>query len=150
MGLEINPWVLYYHSTTDKDWTKKSYQKIWEFHTVEEFWQFFNNFNYLHDGMFFFMRQNVFPLWEEPENINGGSWSIKLSRKMTNDWWQELMMSLIGEYFTDTYLKDINGISITPKPNSSLIKIWHGNSKLKDKISFQNKEKYMYKKFKRR
>ncbi len=148
MSHEIQPWVLYYHETTEKDWTKKSYQKLWEFHTVEDFWSFFNNFDYLHNGMLFFMRQNVFPLWEEPENINGGQWSIKIPKQYAYDLWMELTMSLIGEYFTKENLNDITGISITPKPKASLIKIWHGNSKKKDKIIFDRKNEFMYKKFK--
>jgi translation initiation factor 4E len=151
MNNSIQPWVLYYHETDEKNWTKKSYHKIWEFNSVEDFWSFFNNFEYLHNGMLFFMRQNVFPLWEEPENINGGQWSIKVPKYEAHFLWTELTMSLIGEYFTtEEYMNDINGISITPKPKASLIKIWHSHSKLKDNINFKKKREYMYKKFKKR
>lgn len=149
-SFEIEPWILYYHETTEKDWTKKSYHKIWEFNTVEDFWRFFNNFEYLHNGMLFFMRKNVFPLWEEPENINGGQWSIKIPKQEAHNLWTELIMSLIGEYFTKEHMNDVNGISITPKPKASLIKIWHGHSKKKDKIIFERKNDFMYKKFKKR
>ena len=148
--METEPWILYYHGTTEKNWSKKSYKKVWEFNTVEDYWRFFNNFEYLHDGMLFFMRKDVFPLWEEPKNINGGSWSIKVSNKEAKDLWLEITMGMIGGYLTPLHMDDITGLSITPKPRASLIKIWHGHSKLKDEISFERKGDFMYKKFKKR
>jgi hypothetical protein len=149
-SLEINPWILYYHETCEKKWTKESYINVCEFNSVEEFWKFFNNFNFLHNGMLFFMRKNIFPLWEEPENINGGSWSIKIPKQDASDLWLELMLGLIGEYLTNENMDDINGISITPKPKASIIKIWHGQSRKRDKIIFDRKKEFMYKKFKKR
>ena len=147
--MEIEPWVLYYHKTSEKNWTRNSYKKVWEFNTIEDFWGFFNNFEYLDEGMLFFMRKHVFPLWEEPENINGGYWSIKVGKDESSELWEEITMSLIGGYFTKENMDDITGISISPKPKASLIKIWHGHSRKKDKIVFDRKNEFMYKKFKR-
>ena len=71
------------------------------------------------------------PIWEDQENLNGGCWSFKLSKKDTYKAWMELAVFLIGEtLFLGDNKMDINAISISPKKNFSILKIWNKNKNI--------------------
>lgn len=133
-------WTLWFHSLTDKNWLDNSYIKLYEIETIGDFWTVFNNFGYIHEGMFFLMRKHIFPLWEKPENIDGGTWSVSVPKLIASDIMLELSMALLGETLVDNMnmMSEINGISITPKYNSSVIKIWNKTSENSNKFVFNN------------
>ena len=68
----------------------------------------------LNSGMFFIMKEGIYPLWEDNQNINGGCWSYKIIKKDAYKAWVQLAVSLIGESLS-TETNFINGISISPK-----------------------------------
>lgn len=82
------------------------------------------------------MRKDIEPIWEDPKNTNGGSFTIKINHSKGYDLWSTFVMHMVGE--TLTYdMKYINGISVSFIPdnhnnthdvNSSFtyIKIWDG------------------------
>lgn len=135
--MELNDnWVLWYHSLRQKDWSKNSYIKCGEISTISDMWSYLNNLHKFKYGIFFFMRKGIFPKWEEPENINGGAWSLSISDYNCKNTWVEFVMSLCGETLT-TNMEYINGLSISPKGRYSIIKIWMKNNENKD-IKFSN------------
>ena len=75
--------------------------------------------------MFFLMRKDIFPQWEDESNINGGYWSYKIGKNVAEKAWYDLACACIGECLTknpdDMY--NINGISYSPKINNVIIKI---------------------------
>ena len=78
--------------------------------------------------MFFLMRDGIFPLWEDESNINGGVWSYIVQKKEVNSCWIDISIKTIGELLTDEeYLSDINGISLSPRTNVGIIKIWNSD-----------------------
>lgn len=116
-------WVLWYHSLRNKNWSKESYIKCGEISSIEEMWQYLNNLHPFKNSMFFLMRKGIFPKWEEPENINGGSWSLSISDYECKETWKEFVMSICGETLVDS-MTEINGISISYKGKYSIFKIW--------------------------
>ena len=74
--------------------------------------------------MLFLMKNNIKPLWEDNENINGGSFSYKLSNKIVISIWKELSFLLIGETLIKNNSNQVNGITISQKKNFCIIKIW--------------------------
>ena len=117
---------LWYHNPNDTNWTEDSYHQMITFNTSNEFWilnHLINNFM-IENGMFFIMKENVIPIWENDDNINGGylSWKIEKS-KVHNNW-----LDLIGHLLLDNILDGdntiINGCSISPKKNFNILKIW--------------------------
>jgi translation initiation factor 4E len=147
-------WSLYYHSPTDNNWGINSYTNIHSINTIEDFWSLFQKISELQlsSGMFFIMRGNIKPVWEDEQNKKGGCWSYKVSKKDAYKGWIELSVSLIGENITKKSLM-INGISISPKKGFCVIKIWNNNSNLSDKnllnknISYLNIDTTIYKAF---
>jgi translation initiation factor 4E len=147
-------WSLYYHSPTDNNWGISSYTKVYSITSIESFWTLFRKISDLQigSGMFFIMRNEIKPVWEDEQNKKGGCWSYKVSKKDSYKGWIELAVSLIGENITEKPLF-INGISISPKKGFCVIKIWNNDNKFTDKnllnknISYLNTETTIYKAF---
>jgi hypothetical protein len=146
-------WVLWYHNPNDSNWDMKSYHKVMELTSVENFWDMFTILKTSHfqNGMFFLMKNQVKPMWEDVHNVDGGCWSFRVSKKEVPKTWQELVISALGESLINTkYTKTINGISISPKRSFSIIKIWNDNVKINEadllnKVSGLNMDELMYK-----
>lgn len=131
---ELNTsWTLYYHSADNNTWTIDSYKKIIKFNTVEEFFAVHRIITNKHllNGMFFLMKDDIPPYWECPENEHGGSWSLCYKHSdVWNNWINWCCMMIGCTVTTPTYPNNnIVGITISPKKNFSVIKIWNRNSK---------------------
>ena len=150
-----NQWVLYYHNPEDTDWSRESYTQVSTITTVEEFWALHNLVpeHCLHSGMFFIMKKGILPIWEDPQNKNGGCWSYKISLNDVKTTWKELSLRLIIEKLS-TISNLLNGISISPKKGFCVIKIWNNNHTnlntdiLSDKIAGLNHQDAMFIPFK--
>ena len=131
-----NKWTLWFHKINDNDWTIDSYKKVFTFNDIESFIVLFKKINNFSAGMFFLMKEDIKPLWENKENINGGYWSFKVLKKNINEIWYRLSSQIIG----NNCLKNlenhsyINGISLSPKINNCIIKIWFSNLQTKNNI----------------
>jgi len=128
-------WVLWYHNLSNSDWSIKGYNKIYDIETVEDFWKIHLRLttHMLQNGMFFFMKNSIEPLWENSANIDGGCWSYKISKKECYISWVEIAMAICGEtLLNEKYNNIINGVSISPKKNFCIIKIWNNDYKQND------------------
>jgi hypothetical protein len=122
-------WTLYYHLPQDPDWTKNGYKTIMkDISYIEEVNSLTENINenIVKNCMLFVMRDHIFPTWEDPSNKCGGCFSYKIPNKNVYFVWNELFKSLCNETLSvkDDVSKHINGITISPKKNFCIIKIW--------------------------
>ena len=86
----------------------------------------------------------IYPQWEDKNNIRGGCWSFKIPKDKCRNVYFNLMKYILGECLIheDIEYSIINGISISPKKNFSIVKIWlKYNAK---KRPLQNFQKTMY------
>ena len=119
-------WTLYYHGPKDNRWTPDSYTKVC---TVETFEQFFAAMNALGPvsveyGMLFWMRGAITPLYENRENIKGGSYSARVNRSRGVHFFTlYTVAAMIGGVVTEAD-NIVNGVSITPK-SYNVIRIWN-------------------------
>ena len=128
-------WDIWHHTLSNNDWSIGGYIKIYTIETVEDFWEIFNriNTNILQNGMFFIMKDGIEPLWENKENIDGGCWSYKISKKECYMSFVEILMALCGEtLIEEKHNEIINGVSISPKKNYCIIKIWNNDYTIND------------------
>ena len=79
-----NKWTLWFHNQYDNNWTLDSYKKIYSVNNISSFWQLFNNYNDISNGMYFFMKNKIKPTYEDKHNKNGGYWSIKINNLCYN------------------------------------------------------------------
>ena len=124
-------WNLWAHLPQDADWTVKSYKKIYQFKTVEEAVAITESCpeNLAKNCMLFIMRDGITPMWEDPKNRHGGCFSYKVSNKNVFEVWRDLTYVLIGETIStnDIFVNCVTGITISPKKNFCIIKIWTTN-----------------------
>ena len=134
-------WVLWFHSLDDTNWTKDTYTKIAEINSVEEFLGVYQDFDTFGKGMFFLMRKDIFPQWEDESNIKGGYWSYKIGKTVAEKAWFELSCACIGECLTKKPedMFNINGISYSPKINNVIIKILNRHSEINNQIVLNDK-----------
>lgn len=120
-------WTLWAHLPHDTDWSLSSYKKISTLETVEDTLTLYENLPEvaIKNCMLFLMRDGIQPIWEDEKNRNGGCFSYKINNKNVAYSWKNLSYVLLGETLTSENLsKYINGITISPKKNFCIIKIW--------------------------
>ena len=89
------------------------------------------------------MKEGIFPRWEDHNNINGGSWSYIIPKLKSNESWLYISIIAISENLVNYEYKDeINGISLIPRTNVSVIKIWNKYYKNYTKINLKINNKY--------
>uniref|UniRef100_A0A6C0J2I0 Eukaryotic translation initiation factor 4E n=1 Tax=viral metagenome TaxID=1070528 RepID=A0A6C0J2I0_9ZZZZ len=160
-------WVYWYHDFSD-DFSENKFIKAIEFSTIEDFTAAFNNIYPIDTGMYFMMRKGISPCWEEQKNSH--LWWLR--KKISSEYeakciWLSLARYIVGETLFKgddaCYSPFINGISISPKDNSYVFKIWTngdygdkqmeiinvreyiGNiEKIKYKLNFAKDAKYLF------
>jgi len=121
-------WVLWAHLPHDTDWTLKSYINIVEFDTVEQVIAVINTIPHtmIKNCMLFIMKKGINPTWEDTQNSKGGCFSFKIMNKQVCQVWNDLLKVVTGNTIsTDkTFVKNVNGITISPKKAFCIMKIW--------------------------
>jgi hypothetical protein len=115
----------YYHAPENNDYSLESYIEILSFNSLEEFWVLdrFIRRDMIENGMFFIMADPILPIWEDEHNNRGGCISWKVDRKNSYKFW----VDAVGHFITRNLgrISDkVNGVSISPKKNSNIIKLW--------------------------
>ena len=143
-------WTLYFHEPSNNDWTMPSYVRLEQISSVESFWQVHEGIKkYLSHGMFFLMREHVFPCWDDVHNIRGGCISIKVLKEELESFWELAVVRMLGDRLvvsgqgpgSPNSPKDrpntaevneeepdvwsmVNGISTSPKRYFCICKLW--------------------------
>jgi len=134
-------WTLYFHDPHDPCWKTESYVRLADIssardyasvaHVIEE--------KIIH-GMFFVMREQVYPCWDDKYNIDGGCVSMKVSKRDAKRFWDETCKRMLSESLylprgmsgedhcssgaSSASVANINGLSISSKPLHSIVKLW--------------------------
>lgn len=125
-------WNLWFHHEKD-NWKISGYKNFYKIETVSDFWKFYNNWDKvggITNKHFFLMKEDVSPIWEDNNNINGGCWSFKIQEEQAEDLWEDLSTYLVCGTLCPSISEQILGLSICLKKNSNtVVKIWNNNSK---------------------
>ena len=124
-------WVIWFHKVNDNNWTLESYSKVFELETYYDILYIINELKNMTSGMFFLMKDGIIPIFEDEKNMNGGYWSMRITKKEAVDYWEKMIYYLCIDNIciNDDYEKMINGLSISPKINNCIFKIWTSNFK---------------------
>ena len=142
-------WILWNHGLNDKSWSNDSYKNIFTFNNLNDIKIYNDNLDLLQlqNSMYFLMREDIFPTWEDSNNKNGCCASYKIpSNDIVNIWYKCIQNILCENLHKNKDNYDIiNGISISPKKEFNIIKIWF-KRKLKDVNTYLNiDDKYITK-----
>jgi hypothetical protein len=132
-------WTLYFHAPREKRWTLDTFQPIAKLSTLEEALSVFEELgDKLKRGMFFCMRDPVPPLWENFQNIRGGSYSLRGSAEDGPEYYKSYIIGAMTNQVAINAADSISGISISPKimngPGGShrvgfyVVKVWNRDS----------------------
>ena len=124
-------WCLWYHSINDINWDNNSYKNLYTIQNLYDLKLINDTIEtyHLQNSMFFIMRENIFPTWEDPDNRMGCCISFKISNSILKNQWN----FIINHILTEDILKNkeninyLNGISIAPKKEFNIIKLWLRN-----------------------
>lgn len=140
MHMLNDSWTLWSHLPHNTNWSISSYIKVKKCNTIEDIVLLSKEFDkkMLNNCMWFYMKNNIKPLWEDSNNNKGGCYSYKIMDKDIENYWKKILYLLIGCNITsiDSEYNNINGISISPKKNFCIIKIWMSNSSYTNKNIF--------------
>lgn len=121
-------WVLWSHETNDNDYSISSYSVLWEIDNMNDFLRNMDLFkeDTWCQKMYFFMRKGVSPRYEDPKNVKGGSWSYRVNKNYCYTSWFSLCLQCMGECLFENLdvMQNINGVSLSPKNNTTTIRIW--------------------------
>jgi len=117
-----NKWCLWFHELFNNDWSIESYKKLYTFDNIAEFWILYNNIKSLNNGMYFLMKNDILPIYEDINNINGGYWSIKIPNDESLKIWTDLSIELIRGNLDKKNI--VSGLTISYKKKFYIIKIW--------------------------
>ena len=121
-------WTLWAHLPHNTDWSIGSYTKIVTVGTVEEIIGLTETLPnaLIENCMLFLMRDGIKPIWEDPKNRGGGSFSYKVANKNVCKAWKELSYVTVGGTVSKqtSFADCVTGITISPKKNFCIVKIW--------------------------
>lgn len=104
------------------------------FTTIQDFWKNFNNLPSIDKlkvkSSFHMMKAGIRPIWEDPENANGGIWAMRVRREDTEYTWKELVLAAIGEQFGPVLSNDddICGVTVSLRQYDNIIEVWNANA----------------------
>ncbi|KAI0358023.1 eukaryotic translation initiation factor 4E class II [Trametes cingulata] len=158
-----NTWVFWFRQQRAPGNKITNYEegikKISAFSSVESFWSLWTHVHppssllpttdYLlfHSGV----RR---PVWEDPLNLSGGKWIIRLRKGVADRLWEDLVLAVIGDQFDSVTegesqpaqnpegvppgeWPEICGCTISVRQNEDIISLWNrhdSNAKSKEKI----------------
>ncbi len=122
---------MYFHQADAERWTIDTFVKVhtcvtWQdvLLSIEEVGQ-----TRFKNGLPFFMRGDILPLWENYQNIRGGSYSMKVMSDNVKDvFLTHVLYAMTGLAFKE---KDniCMGISMSPKKGTfNILKLWNANA----------------------
>lgn len=111
---------------------------------VKTFWSLFNNFDFTgvpQKSSVHLFHSHVKPIWEDPRNIRGGSWTFRIPKAAAQAFWTNVCLLAIGEHLQEavrseriTFKDDICGISLRPRYASTLVTVWNRDGDHKEGI----------------
>ena len=123
-------WSFYYHQPEDNDYTTKSYKLLSIIKTENDFWNTYTLMSqsrpFFQNGMYFFMKGDIFPRWEDEPVCKGSFYSFPVEFKSAYDIWELMSELLVTEKLTcnEIIMNQIAGISLSPKRSNMILKIW--------------------------
>lgn len=144
-------WTYYFHDPDDPNWNLNSYHRLHDVATLQDFWDVHSaTASFLSRGMFFVMREHVYPCWDDPLNITGGCLSMKVLKEDMPAFWEHLMVRMLGETLLVPDASDadperwsaINGMSVSPKRFFCIVKLWLRRDDLADRRHYDLPAKY--------
>ncbi|KAK9488949.1 translation initiation factor eIF 4e-like domain-containing protein [Lipomyces starkeyi] len=108
---------------------EKATKEISSFSTAEDFWRLYS---YLarpsvlpYTSEYHLFKTGVRPIWEDPTNVNGGKWILKLKKGTGSVPWESLLLAIIGGEFGNSLGDEVVGAVISIRREADIISVWN-------------------------
>ena len=121
-------WVIWYRPPTSKNSDyEKSTKALCRMSTAQEFWKV-----YVHLSRpsalptvsdYHFFKEGIRPVWEDEENRRGGKWIIRLKKGVSDRYWEDLLLAMIGDQFAEAG-EEVCGAVLSVRGGEDVFSIW--------------------------
>lgn len=124
-------WVIWYRPPTSKhsDY-EKSTKPMCRMATAQQFWKVFAHLKRPSQlptvSDYHFFKDRIRPVWEDEENKKGGKWIMRLKKGVSDRYWEELLMALIGDQFMEAG-EEVCGAVLSVRSGEDVFSIWTKN-----------------------
>lgn len=73
---------------------------------------------------YYLFRAGVKPMYEDPANVNGGKWQIRLKKGLSARIWETLVFAMIGDQFSEIG-EELCGAVISSRSQEDVLSIWN-------------------------
>jgi len=122
-------------------------KKISAFASVESFWSLWTHLHppsaLLPTTDYLLFHQGIRrPVWEDPLNLPGGKWILRLRKGVADRIWEDLVLALIGDQFAgvapphEDEWPEICGCTISVRQSEDILSVWNrvDEPKLRERI----------------
>jgi translation initiation factor 4E len=100
--------------------------------TVESFWEIYDHLKRPGDlpstTDYHFFRQGIKPTWEDPGNVKGGKWIVRLPKGLASRYWEETILALVGAQFSGVNPDEVCGAVLSVRYSEDILGIWNRNA----------------------
>jgi translation initiation factor 4E len=124
-------------------------KKISAFASVESFWSLWTHLHppsaLLPTTDYLLFHQGIRrPVWEDPLNLPGGKWILRLRKGVADRIWEDLILALIGDQFAgvasphEDEWPEICGCTISVRQSEDILSVWNriDEPKLRERIRY--------------
>ncbi|KAJ1937418.1 hypothetical protein FBU59_004754 [Linderina macrospora] len=101
--------------------------RLASFATVEGFWSVYSHLRRPNQVPtitdYHLFRDAVRPVWEDPANMNGGKWMIRLKKGLATRLWERLAMAVVGDVFDVG--DEVCGIVLSIRNSEDILSLWN-------------------------
>jgi translation initiation factor 4E len=128
-------WVLWYDNPrlapADSEW-KDNLKDCGTFEDTDNFWRIFNNIKPAptleHNSNYHVFRQGIQPMWEDPQNVEGGKFVLTIPKKDSKsgrceEWWLYTVLAMVGETM-DLHGDQVCGAVVSIRKSQDRIALW--------------------------
>ncbi|PHH91898.1 hypothetical protein CDD83_9841 [Cordyceps sp. RAO-2017] len=95
--------------------------------TAEEFWQIYTHLKRPSSlpvvSDYHLFKKDIRPIWEDDVNRKGGKWVVRMKKGVADRYWEDLLLSLIGDQFGDAG-EDVCGAVLSMRNGEDILSIW--------------------------
>lgn len=121
-------WIVWYRPPTSKyqDY-EKSTIPLAHFSTVEAFWGIYSHLKRPSTlpsvSDYHIFKKGIRPVWEDEENRKGGKWIIRLKKGVSDRYWEDLLLAMVGDQFAEAG-EEVCGAVLSVRSGEDVLSIW--------------------------
>lgn len=145
-----NSWSFHFYKNEKTKTWKENVKFITTVDFVEDFWGVYNHLQLvskLNPGCdYMFFKKDIPPMWEDPQNCDGGRWILSLEKKFRTSsldvYWLNTLLALIGDQFMEES-PYVNGVWVNVRSKGDKLSLWTKaakDSEVQKKIGYKFRE----------